>query len=325
MKWTPRLMMAAVFVLSIVMVASSAMAQPGGGGGRGGRGGGQQGGQQGGRGGPGGMMGGGMRGGGGGGGVVGLLQIEVIQTDLGVSKSTAEEAQSIAREVMQGGGGFEAFRGLRELPEDERQAKMEELRAKMQELGKTAEKKVAELIGMDKFGRLKEIELQMAGVQAIARPDVAAFLDLTDEQKKELQDLRTASMEAGRSRMESVIPGGFGAMREMSEDDRRAAFEKMGALREEAQKTLEKDVMGVLTDEQKEKLGKMMGKPFAKMEELKAQTQRGFGGRGGRGGQAGQGGRGGPGQGGEGRGQRGGERGGQRGGERGGERRQRPT
>ncbi len=320
MKWTPRLMMAAVFVLSIVMVASSAMAQPGGGGGRGGRGGGQQGGRGGpggmmGGGGPGGMMGGGMRGGS---GVVGLLQIEVIQTDLGVSKSTAEEAQSIAREVMQGGGGFDAFRGLRELPEDERQAKMEELRAKMQELGKTAEKKVAELIGMEKFGRLKEIELQMAGVQAIARPDVAAFLELTEEQKKELQDLRTATMEAGRARMESVIPGGFGAMREMSEEDRRAAYEKMGALREEAQKKLEKDVMGVLTDEQKENLGKMMGKPFAKMEELKAQTQRG-----------GRGGRGGPGQGGEGRGQRGGERGGerggQRGGERGGERRQRPT
>lgn len=312
MKWTPRLMMLAVFVLSVAMVAGSAMAQPGGGrGGRGGPGGGGPGGGM--RGGPGGMMGGGMRGG----GVVGLLQNEVIQAELGISKETAEEAGSAAREVMRGAGGFEAFRGLRDLSEEERRAKMEELRAKMQELGKDAEKKVAELIGMEKFGRLKEIELQLAGVQAIARPDVAAFLELTDEQKQELQDLRTASFEAGRSQMESVIPGGFGAMRDMSEEERRAAFEKMRTLREESQKKLEKDVMGVLTDEQKAKLGKMMGEPFAKIDEVKEQMSRGFGGRGGRGGQAGRGGPQGRPGGGEGRGQRGGQRG--------GERRQRPT
>ena len=136
---------------------------------------------------------------------------------------------------------------------------MEKMRTQMQERVKAMEKKVAEVIGMEKFGRLKEIELQLAGVEAIARPEVGDYLGLSDEQKEKLEELRNASREAGRARMEEVIPGGFRAMRDMSEEDRQAAFEKMRTMREEAQKQLEKEVMGVLTDEQKKKLGEMMG------------------------------------------------------------------
>lgn len=265
MKRTPRLVALVVLTLSLAMVAGSAMAQPGGRG-PGGRGPGGRG--------PGGMGGpGGMRGG----GVMRLLQAEVVRTDLGITEETVEQLRNTIREAMQEGGDFRGFQGLRDLPEEERQAKMEELRKQMEERGKAMEKKIAEVLGPEKFGRLKEIELQMSGVGAIARSEVADYLGLTEEQKEKLQKMREESREASRARMEEVIPGGFGAMRDMSEEDRRAAFQKMRTMGEEAQKKLEKDVMGVLTDEQKKKLGEMMGKPFAKMEELQEEMRSGFG------------------------------------------------
>ena len=315
MKWTPRLMMLAVFVLSVAVVASSAMAQPGGGpGGPGGRGGpGGPGGGPGGmmRGGPGGMMRGG-------GGVMRLLQAELIRTELGISESTVEEVQKVARESFEAGGGFRGFEGLRDLSEEERRAKLEEMRAQMQERTKALEKKIAEVIGMEKFGRLKEIELQMAGVQGVARADVANFLELTDEQKEQLRSLMEGQRDTMREKMREVFSGGF---RDMSEEERTAAREKMETLRKEMQSKLEAGVMEILTNEQKKKLGEMMGESFAKMDELREQMARGFGGRGGFQGRPG-GGRGGDGRGqrGEGRGQRGDGRG-----QRGEGRGQRPT
>ena len=303
----PRLMILAVFVVSLAVVASSAMAQPGGG--RGGPGGEGQGRRGPGGGGPGGMMGRGGPGGmmRGGGGVMGLLRSDVIRTELGINEATTEEVRNAAREVFEADGGFRGFEGMRDLSEEDRRKKMEEFRAKMQERGKAVEKKIAEVIGMEKFGRLKEIELQMAGVQGVSRPDVANFLELTEEQKEKLRGLMEGQRNTMREKMGEVFSGGF---RDLSEEERRAAMEKMGTVRKEVQKELETNVMGLLTDEQKEKLGEMMGEPFAKMDEVREQLSRGFGGRGapGRGGPRGEG--------------RRGDRGGQG---RGEGRRQRPT
>ncbi len=179
-------------------------------------------------------------------------------------------------------GGRPDFSNMSDEDREAMRARMEEMRAQMQERQKEMEKKVAEIIGMEKFGRLKEIELQVAGVQALLREDVQEYLGLTDEQKAKLQEIMQTYREKQREQMQSMFSGGF---RDMSEDERRAAFEKMRTAREEGQKKLEQDLMGVLTDDQKTKLGEMMGKPFAKMEELQEQMRSGFGRGGDRGGQ----------------------------------------
>ncbi|NLS96021.1 MAG: hypothetical protein GXX96_28115 [Planctomycetaceae bacterium] len=295
MKRTPRLMAVAVFAMSVALIAGSAMAQPGGRG-RGGPGG---------PGGPGGFGGFGMRApGGGSGGVLNLLRAEVVRTEVGIDEATYEKVREVSREAMEAGRGD--FEGFRELSEEQRRARMEEMRAQWQERMKAQEKKVEEVVGTEKFGRLKEIELQMAGVEALTREDVGNFLKLTEEQKKQITDIMGANQEAAREKMEAALPGGFSAMRDMDEAARRAAFEKMGAIRTELRKEMETKLMGVLTDEQKENLGKMMGQPFAKMDELREQLRAEFGRGGDRGGDRGPGAR----------GDRGGDRG-DRGGDRG--------
>lgn len=287
MKWTPRLVTVAVLALSVALIASSAMAQPPGGG----RG------QRPGAGGPGGpgMMGGG------GGGVMMLLMAEVVRTEVGVDDAMAEKVREVVRESMQPGRGERGPQDFRNLPDEER----EKMRAERETRTKELEKKIAEVIGMEKFGRLKEIELQMSGVSAMIRAEVAGFLGLTDEQKEKIRELMEANSEKSGEQMRSIFSGNF---REMSDADRTAAMEKMRTIRQESQQALEKDIMGVLTDEQKAKLAKMMGKPFTEMEKLREQMRAGFGpgGRGGEGrGPAAGGERGERGDGGQQRGQRG--------------------
>lgn len=267
MKWSTRLMSLVVIALSVALIADSALAQPGGRG----RGGG-----------PGGFRPGMM---GGPGGAMGLLRAEVVRTELGIGEATVEELQEIRRETMSRGERPD-FGALRDLSEEERRARFEEMRERMREQMRERmeemEKKVAEVIGKEKFGRLKEIELQMAGVQAVMRPEVVDYLGIGEEQQQEIRDLMAASWEKARGKMEEIVPGGFRGMRDMSEEERQAAGEKMRAARDALEQELQKNIMGVLTDEQKKKLGDMMGEPFAKMEELQEQLRAGFGrGRGG--------------------------------------------
>ncbi len=230
------------------------------------------------------MGGPGMGRGGFGFGVTSLLRTELVQAELGVDKATVEKADEAVRALreqqMASGGGFA---NLRDLPEDERRAKMDEMRAKMQEFQKEQEKKIAEIIGMEKFGRLKEIELQMAGVSAMGRSEVADYLGLSQEQKDKIGQIMDANRGKAMEKMRSLFTGDF---RQMSEEERAAAREKMQAAQAELQKELETEVMAVLTDEQKTKLGQMMGEPFAKMEELRQQVRESFG-RGGFGGDRG--------------------------------------
>ena len=240
----------------------------------------------------------------GGGGVIGLLRTELVQTELGIDKATVEKAEAVARTAMEEGRA--SFEGLRDLSEEQRRAKFEEMRTQMQERMKELEKKIAEVVGMEKFGRLKEIELQMSGVDGLSRPEVAAFLGLTDEQKEKIDELRQANREKSREKMGSLFSANY---RDMSEEERTAAREKMEGIRKELQAELETGIMGQITDDQKAKLGQMMGEPFAKMDELREQMRASFFG----------GGRGPEGRGGE-RGDRGGDRG-----SRGEGRPQRPT
>jgi hypothetical protein len=280
MKRTPRLMMLAVFALSVAMVASSAMAQPGG----------QRGGPGGGRGGPpGGMMGGGMMGGGmmgrGGARITDLLRAEVVRTELGINEAMVEQIRDAAEAAQ---GERPDFGSFRDMTEEERTAAFTKMRAERDKQTAALEKKIAEILGKEKFGRLKQIQLQLADIGALQMDQVKKALDLSDEQNEEISGLFRAN---GEKMMEM-----FRGMRDMSEEERGGLREKMAGNRKE----LQGKVMGVLDTDQKKKLAEMMGERFTKMEELQAQMRSGRGGPGGPGG-----GRGGPG-GGEGRPQRGG-------------------
>jgi hypothetical protein len=132
-----------------------------------------------------------------------------------------------------------------------------EQRQKMQELGKAASEEILkdleDTLKPEQTKRLKEIELQVRGMQALLDPDVATALTLSDAQKekiKSIEDDLTAEM---RSLRPAGGPGGGGGGGAGGNP-----FQKMQALRKEATKK----ALGVLTDAQKKTWQEMTGKPF---------------------------------------------------------------
>ncbi|TWT72255.1 Spy/CpxP family protein refolding chaperone [Crateriforma conspicua] len=285
MKLT-RLTTLVLCVAVMALIASDVSAQ----GGRGGRGGGGFGGRGGGPGGPGGFGG---RGGGpgGGGGMLQLLRIDEVRSELDLMDDQVQTLEKVGRDIA------EEMRGdmpnFRDMSDEERQ----EAFAKMQEMREKAEKKtreqLEEVLFPEQYDRLKQINIQAQGINALRDAEVVKELGLSDEQKEKIrkvgENLRDGIQEKIAEARES---GDRDKMREAMQE----AFAGM-------QEKLETETLAVLTSEQKKKFEEMKGKPFEMPE-----RRGGFGG--GRGGFGGPGG--GPGGG------RGGRDGGGRGGRDGG-------
>ena len=233
------------FSLAVGIVACAttmAMAQPGGGrGGPGGRG----------------VFGGG--GGFGGGGLM-LLQDENVRKDLGVTDDQMKKLEGVQEKIR--GEIGELFQGLRDLSDEERQAKFAEIQKKMTEITDAAQK---EVLLPKQIDRLKQISIQSrlnrgGTSDALASDELAKELGITDAQKE--------------------------ALKKAQEEAEAEMREKMTKLRDEARQK----VLSVLTADQQAKLKKLTGETiqFAPPQ---------FGGPGGRGGPGGggQGGRGGAG------------------------------
>lgn len=218
------------------VMASSAFAQPGGAGGRGGRGGGGFGG--------GGMMGGRTQ------STVTLAGIEAVQKELALTedqiakvKTLGEEARA---ELRPSGDGFA---GLRDLPEDERRAKMTEMMAKQAETSKAvAEKykpKLAAVLDAKQVERLDQIAIQAAGSQAYSDPAVVKALNLTQDQQDKIASI---NKEYGEKTRELFSAGGGGG----------GGGEKMRELGQ----ARDKDLAAVLTADQTTAFAKLKGKDF---------------------------------------------------------------
>jgi Spy/CpxP family protein refolding chaperone len=140
-------------------------------------------------------------------------------------------------------------------------------REKMQELNASAAAKVNEVLDAGQQKRLMGILIQVAGAAATSDPAVAKELNITDDQKKQLETARQSNMEAMRKE--------FDGARDQtgSREEMRAKFDK---LREEANKKL----MAVLTSDQQAQLEALKGEKV----EIDMAQLRGGGGPGGRGG-----------------------------------------
>jgi len=229
-----------------LLANQSSMAQPPGGGGFGGFGGG---------------------GFGGGGGLLASVNDANVQKELELLDDQISKLQPL--EPKSGEAQREAFSGvdfrsMRDLPEEERTAKFQELRAKSDAKRKELEKEAEMILLPSQVERLKQINVQnqlrfRSTADVLASSELKAELGLTDEQIEKLR-----------------------AVQEEAQKDMQA---KVAKIQEDARNK----VLGVLTAEQQAKIKKLIG---SKIEFSPQQFGRGgFGGAGGAGG--GQGGRGG--------------------------------
>jgi Spy/CpxP family protein refolding chaperone len=138
----------------------------------------------------------------------------------------------------------EQFAGFRDLSEEERRKKGEEMRPQMEKMQKELQDKMKEILLPHQNDRLRELFVQARGTGALDDADIAAELKITDDQKKQIAEVREKQREK------------FGAMfqnrGEGNDEDRRKQFE---TLREESTKL----TLDVLSSEQRDQFEKMKG------------------------------------------------------------------
>jgi hypothetical protein len=198
----------------------------------------------------------GQFGGGGQGGIAGLLRNESVQKELKMDKDQVDKTAESAKKVQD--KHADEFAKLRELSQEERRTKSAELNRTVSAETLTA---VSEVLKPEQVTRLKEIELQQAGVAAFTRADVEKALALNDEQKTKLK----AMSDESSTKMRELFgggrgPGGGGARPPRGQGGTRGGPDqaKITALRKE----MSEKAVAVLNDDQKKTWKTMTGEAF---------------------------------------------------------------
>ena len=194
--------------------------------------------------------------GGGFGSELGLLNIEQVQKEIELVDDQKEQVRKLNEEQQT--AMREAFAGFRDLSEDERRKRGEELRGKMEAQQKEVRAKLDEILLPHQSERLKQISIQVRGTSALADPAVAEELGLTEDQKQKIRQVG--------EEMRASFQGG----------NREGGRERFEAMRKEA----EEKTLAVLTAEQKTKLEQMKGEAF-ELDRSQLFGRRGPGGPGG--------------------------------------------
>ena len=177
-----------------------------------------------------------------------LLQSEQVQKELELVDDQKAKLKELGDKTM--AKMREAFgdrEALRKLSDEERKTRFAEAGKKMIAMADETKKEVENILLPHQLDRLKQIALQVQGVAALQNKEVQEALGITSEQLEKMKSLRDAAMEKGRTMMEDL--------RDATDQERRAKFQ-------EFRKQIEGDVLGVLTDEQKQKFDKLKGEKF---------------------------------------------------------------
>jgi len=159
-----------------------------------------------------------------------LLRQESVRKELKLSEDQTKKVEELS-ETMR-----EKFRDAFSLEGEERGKKMQELRAEN-------EKAVAKILKPDQVKRLKQISYQQQGGRAFTDPEVAKALQLTDDQKKEIQKINQDTFAQMRELFQPGSPPDEETRKKMTELQT-AAADKIVKLLTNEQKTRWKDLQG---------------------------------------------------------------------------------
>ncbi|MGD9720769.1 MAG: hypothetical protein AB7O59_13850 [Pirellulales bacterium] len=183
-----------------------------------------------------------------------MMNTAEVQKELTLSPDQTKSITDIAKQMQ--AEAMEIMSGLQDLTPEERQEELPKVMEMIVDKAKDLQTKVDGILDDKQTGRVKELSLQRRGVEALSDDEVIAALKLTDEQKKNLSDLRD---EAGAKQQE--------LFQSFSGANRDEIREKMMALRKE----MGDKALAVLTTEQRDAFDKMKGAKF------EFPRQRGFG------------------------------------------------
>ncbi len=176
-----------------------------------------------------------------------LLRIEQVQKEIKLNeeqtKSVNEVVEKLTAELR------EQYAELRDI-EDRQQR-----REKAEELSRQTDRKVfgelRDVLEREQFMRLMQIRTQIRGpLASLNNRWLANRMELTDDQKEKLAAVDKASQEKT-----TELYAGF---RDLSQEQRRERFGKLREIRANA----DKEALGVLTDDQKQRYEEMQGEKF---------------------------------------------------------------
>lgn len=177
-------------------------------------------------------------------GLLGILGEEAVISEISLTPEQTEKLDGMAESLQID------FGALRNASSEERAAIFEKSRT-------DTEAAVKEVLNESQFTRVWQIDLQRTGLSALARQDVVAQLNLTDEQNAKLAEIVA---QGNSDRNAAIQERNFGAM---------------GEIREQTEAKID----ALLTDDQKEQWKELLGPSGPEPPQ-----RRGFGGGGGPGG-----------------------------------------
>jgi hypothetical protein len=168
-----------------------------------------------------------------------MLTQEAVQKELKFTDEQKSKAQDAINEIRQ--AHMDEMAALRDASPEERPAKMATLNKAMAE-------EAIKALGLkeDQVKRFHQVSLQAQGARAFSQKEVAEKLKLTDDQKKEIGELVTAS---GAQAREIFMNAG---------ENREEAMKQIAALNKETNTK----VFALLKDDQKATWKEMTGDAF---------------------------------------------------------------
>lgn len=160
----------------------------------------------------------------------GLLAIEEVQKELGITDAQKEKLKALRGERVD-------FQNL----------SREERRAKVEELAKKADETIKATLDEKQQARLAELRLQRDGAGSLARAEVAEKLGLDQAQKDQIKKIQADSVPAERPNLQNA-----------TQEER----QKFAAEARERREKTSAATLAVLTAAQKEVFEKMQGAKF---------------------------------------------------------------
>ena len=173
-----------------------------------------------------------------------LLRMPEVQKELKLQPAQIELISQLEKE---------SFGKMRKLFQESQNLSEEQRRAQFQSFQTDQQQNINEILDAKQQARLKQLQIQQAGIMAVLQPDVAKELKLTAEQQSRI-----------RTQMQAMGPpmrvsfGGPGDPREQSPEEREAMFKKMQSLRA----ANDAKIKALLTPAQQKQLEAMKGVPF---------------------------------------------------------------
>lgn len=170
--------------------------------------------------------------------MLGLLRNPQVQQELKLTEEQRTKLEQLGDQLREKFRGL--FQELRNLSPEEREKRLGEVNAQV-------EKELAKVLKEQQLKRLRQIALQVEGLAALARPEIAKQVGVTEEQ---LTKIREILREAGEKRR-AIFQQGPGG-------DPQARFQEMRKIREWVDEQIEK----LLTERQKKRWQELIGEPF---------------------------------------------------------------